>query len=279
MICPVCDHFSSELFKFINCESFDNSNLYKDVRIHKCRKCGHLFNVLDGKEIQNLRKYYKEEHKKNTVSHATQDILYLGINDVYSIPAADNSFDVVILDQVLEHLTDLKLVMKEIKRVLTKSGLCFISVPDIEGYKDENYWYIMREHVQHFSIDCLKLLAQLNGFELISWEKEFNRMIGTLWLPNMTVELKLTGQIYCFGIGREFMHLYPNTRLKDLDIILVDDTPEKQKKTFKGMEIYSSDILKKADRNSILIITAKVHKEKLENKVRELGYKGEIIDV
>jgi len=266
------------MFKFLNCESFDESYLYKDITILKCNHCGHLYNELNNIEIQNLKKYYKEEHKKNTETTASQRTLNVGINDACSLPFEDNSFDIVILDQVLEHIINLKLAMKEIKRVLDKGGICYINVPDVERY-DDMYWYIMREHVQHFNLTSLKLLAQSHGFELVDYKRTEINMIGTLKLPNLSITLKLSRQIYCWGIGREFMYLYPNTRLKYLDIILVDDTPEKQKLTFKGMKIHSSDVLKDAPRSTFLIITANIHKEKLIKKAKELNYKGDIIDV
>lgn len=276
MICPICDYNYSEQFKFLNCENFDNSYLYKDICIHKCNKCGHIFNVLNKEEKENLRKYYKKEHTLNTISKAYSRQLKLGINDAYSIPFEDNSFDEVILDQVLEHLTNPRLTLKEVRRVLDKSGYCYINVPDAERYNDL-YFYIMREHVQHFTLNDLKLLTEKNGFELITYNKSEVKMIGTLKLPNLAVVLKVSSRVYCWGIGREFMYLYPNTRLRNLDLILVDDI--KQKKTFKGMKIHGSDILKEADKNSFLIITATVHKELLKKKAKELGYKGEIIDI
>ena len=243
----------------------------------KCNRCGHLFNVFTDEDKRNLKKYYEIEHTKNTKTTASKRTLNVGINDACSLPFEDNSFDVVVLDHVLEHLIDLKSAMKEIKRVLDKGGLCHINVPDAERYNDI-YWYIMREHIQHFKLSNLKLLAQNTGFELVSYIKNEFEMLGTLHLPNLSVVLKPRGKIYCWGIGREFMYLYPKTRLKDLDIILVDDTPKKQRQTFKGMKIYGSDILKDS-KNSFLIIMATGYKDILKKKAKEIGYKGDIIDI
>ncbi len=347
--CPICDSYT-EQFKYLNCEGFDDSYLYKDILIRKCRSCGHLFNELTDIEIKNLSKYYKYEYAPSNLSikdtigdrpgsdtpsnikryeqlyyfistRITKDSKILDIGcaiggflnflskkgyknlygiepieayvnkakenkdlvikkgSVYYNPFEDNSFDVVILDQVLEHLSNLKLAMKQIKRVLKKGGLCYIGVPDAERYNDNIYWYIMREHIQHFKDINLKLLAESNGFELINSNKTESKMIGTLNLPNLSVLLKVSGKVYCWGIGREFMYYYNNTRLWNLDLILVDDTPQKQKQTFKGMKIHSSDILKEADKDSFLIITTNPHRELLRIKAFKLGYKGEIIYV
>ena len=348
MNCPICNSIYSEQFKYLNCESFDNSYLYKDICIQKCNNCNHMYNELSDTELKNLKRYYEEEYAPSNLSSKDKNgdrpgsynihsvvryeqlykfvlpyikensrILDVGCamggflkflknkrnytnlygiepieayvkeannenikqGNVYKIPFEDNSFDIVILDQVLEHLSNLKLAMKEIKRVLDKGGLCYIGVPDSERYHDI-YWYIIPEHIQHFKDVNIKLLAQSTGFELINISKTESNMIGTLKLPNLSVILKVTDRVYCWGIGKEFMYYYPITRLKYIeDLVLVDDTPQKQKQTFKGKKIYGSDILKEADKDSFLIITAMVHKELLIPKALELGFKGEIIDV
>jgi len=346
MSCPVCNSNYSDQFKYLNCESFDDSYLYKDIEIRKCNQCGHQYNYLTDKELKYLNKYYEQEYAPSNLSsndkegdkpgsnnsfnlkryeqlfefispYITKDsrILDVGcatggfinfleekgyknlygiepiqtyvnkannknikVGNVYLIPFEDNSFDIIILDQVLEHLSNLKLAMKVIRRVLDKGGLCYIGVPDAEKY-NALYFYLMREHIQHFELKNIQRLALLNDFRVISKAQIKMDMIGRLELPIISVILKRSWDTYCWGIGREFMYLYPNTDLKNMDLILIDDTPHKQKQTFKGMKIHSSDILKEADKDSFLIITAKVHGIKLAKKARELGYKGEIINV
>jgi len=343
MNCPVCGGDYSDLYKFFTCEKFDGSFLYSDITSRKCKNCGHIFNSLSKKEIENLGKYYEEEYAPINLS-ANDDvtdrpgadneqryeelfdfilpyakyegkILDVGcalggfikycetkgwfnvygiepiqayvdkanmdrikVGSVYEIPFEDNTFDMLILDQVLEHLNDPHKAFMEMKRVLKEGGFIYISVPNADKYNSD-YFYLMREHIQHYNIVGIKVLAQKFGFELINFEAGETKMIGSLKLPLIRAMLKVTGQIYCWGIGREFMYLYPYTRLKHLNLILVDDIPAKQEKTFKGMKIHSSEILKEADENSFLIITASVHKETLTKKAKELGFKGEIIDI
>lgn len=258
MKCPICDYRKSKIILKFKCESFDNSYLYKNVKIVKCKNCGHSYNKLRKKELDNLEKYYQYEHP---------------FTDRFD--KVDNT---IILNHFLEHFVELKTLMKIIKTLLNDNGLCKITVPDVDYYNNI-YFYILREHIQHFNFKTLKLLANNSGFEVIKHEKTDSNMVGTLKSTNISIVLKPKGTTYCWGIGREFMYLYPNTRLKDLDLILIDDTPEKQKLTFKGMKIHSSNILKEASKDSFLIITAIVHKEILKKKALELGYKGEIIDV
>lgn len=344
MNCPVCRGIYSDMFKFLTCEVFDESFLYKDVTVHKCNNCGHKFNQLSDYELKNLAKYYEEEYAPSNLS-ATDEatdrpgaenedryeeiiefisphvkvfesrILDIGcatggflkycetkgwfntfgidpieayveasgmenvkVGNVYKIPFEDNSFDIVILEHVLEHLNDPHLALHEIHRVLDKGGLLYISVPDADRY-DNEYFYLMKEHIQHYNIVGLKFIAQQTGYELINYKESEIDMIGNLKCPTASALLKVTGEIYCWGIGRDFFYYYPHTRLKRLKLILVDDTPDKQKRTFKGMKIHSSEILKEASEDSFLIITAFPHRELLKKKAKELGYKGEIIDI
>lgn len=49
--------------------------------------------------------------------------------DVQNLPFADNSFDLIICNHVLEHVFDEKKAMQELFRVLTKGGQAILQVP------------------------------------------------------------------------------------------------------------------------------------------------------
>ena len=49
--------------------------------------------------------------------------------DVQNLPFADNSFDLVICNHVLEHVFDEKKAMRELFRVLAKDGIAILQVP------------------------------------------------------------------------------------------------------------------------------------------------------
>ncbi|MCO1334080.1 class I SAM-dependent methyltransferase [Microbulbifer sp. OS29] len=55
--------------------------------------------------------------------------LQLGVANGLQLPFADESFDVVICSEVLEHIEDYKLVLAEIDRVLKPSGIFAATVP------------------------------------------------------------------------------------------------------------------------------------------------------
>ena len=55
------------------------------------------------------------------------DITY--ICDLSSIPVPDNKYDAVIFTQVLEHISEPKVVLKELHRILKPGGKLFLSAP------------------------------------------------------------------------------------------------------------------------------------------------------
>jgi|APSaa5957512535_1039671.scaffolds.fasta_scaffold22148_3 SAM-dependent methyltransferase len=114
------------------------------------------------------------------------------------IPFDDNTFELVILDQVMEHLINPKKAFQEAKRVLKKGGLFCIGVPDAGRYNQEYffdfYWFLMREHIQHFNLTNLEILANLEGFELIKFSHTDTPMMSEkMILPNLNVIFKYTG--------------------------------------------------------------------------------------
>jgi hypothetical protein len=56
--------------------------------------------------------------------------------DIVAIPLADASVDLVVSFETLEHLTDHRMMMREIKRVLAQGGVLVVSSPDKREYSD-----------------------------------------------------------------------------------------------------------------------------------------------
>lgn len=146
------------------------------------------FHNLSG--IDPIIKYVENAKKENDYD--------VRVGTAESMPFADKSFDLLVMDQVTEHLIEPIKVFKEAKRVLVDGGLLCLGMPDAMKY-DKNYffdfyWFIMREHVQHFDIEHLKLIAERGGFELIgSNESETPMMSEKMILPNLNAIFRLTG--------------------------------------------------------------------------------------
>jgi len=75
----------------------------------------------------------------------------------------DHTFDVITMWHVLEHVPDVDLQIKELKRLLKPNGIIFIAVPNFRSY-DANYYGIfwaafdVPRHLWHFSKTSIEIL-------------------------------------------------------------------------------------------------------------------------
>ena len=75
--------------------------------------------------------------------------------DIYNLPYPDGSFDFIIFSEVLEHLTNEKNALGELKRVLKKDGIIALTVPN-EQFPflwDPLNWTLMKLFHAHVSKD------------------------------------------------------------------------------------------------------------------------------
>lgn len=75
------------------------------------------------------------------------------------------TFDLVTALDVLEHTSNDKLVIKEIKRVLIRNGVLIITVPAYELLW--SYWDEMLRHKRRYEKNELEKLLKSNGFKII----------------------------------------------------------------------------------------------------------------
>jgi len=84
----------------------------------------------------------------------------------------NNSFDIITMWHVLEHVPDLDFQIKELKRLLKPDGTLLIAVPNFKSYDAKyyrNYWaaYDVPRHLWHFSKTAIKLLFEKEGMKLV----------------------------------------------------------------------------------------------------------------
>jgi len=82
-----------------------------------------------------------------------------------------NSFDVITMWHVLEHVPDLENQIKELKRLIKPTGTVIIAVPNFKSYDAEYYgkfWaaYDIPIHLWHFSKTAIKKLFAKEDLEL-----------------------------------------------------------------------------------------------------------------
>jgi SAM-dependent methyltransferase len=92
------------------------------------------------------------------------------VGSLFALPDLQ-PFDLIVVSHVFEHLNTPCDAMQNLKRILRPEGLLYIETPDAEGYMKyfhKPYYYFDLEHINHFSLELLRLLADLNGFEVVS---------------------------------------------------------------------------------------------------------------
>ena len=240
-----------------------------------------------------------------------------------TLPYNKNQFDFIIADQLIEHIFDLNTLFIEVKRVLNKNGLFCISVPNAPNYSDtcffEFYWFIMREHIHHFDLDHLTILAAKHGFKLIDSQVTLSNMLSpTAKLPNLSVVLQYTGDtqsnsnnfelkntldtyiakskemakttkaiikqigdtpIYIFGMSRELLYLYNNTALKYCNIVKLIDDTPYKQDNYTLKGKHIYDSIALKGVTEPVIITAVAHNKILREKLNQIGFKGTIIEL
>lgn len=88
----------------------------------------------------------------------------------------NESFDVVTLFDVIEHLPNPNATIKEIRRILKPNGLLVITTPDIGSIVakllGKNWEEVkrVREHIYFFSKSTLKSMLELNNFRVLRTE-------------------------------------------------------------------------------------------------------------
>jgi ubiquinone/menaquinone biosynthesis C-methylase UbiE len=116
------------------------------------------------------------------------------IGSVNHLPLKNGNTDILTYNHVLEHVNDLYRVLNEANRVLKKDGLLLIDVPDALRYTDcsiSNFYLTnIREHINHFDINHLKLLLRLAGFDCLKSSQGLASNNNTFIFPTLTCIFK-----------------------------------------------------------------------------------------
>ncbi|EMJ92073.1 methionine biosynthesis protein MetW-like protein [Leptospira alstonii serovar Sichuan str. 79601] len=181
--------------------------------------------------------------------------------------SAEGKFDIVVTRQVLEHISDLEDFMQAIHFSLKDDGGFIIEIPDSEwnlNYLDYALW---EEHVNYFTIESLRNLLALNGFQIIHSETTLfsgkamlvfceKTNVGTPKLKNNYLEkttnygkafpkFKLALEKYLdsyrdiiiYGCGSRSCNFVNFLGIKDRIKVFIDDQKEKQNTIVPGCEI------------------------------------------
>lgn len=132
---------------------------------------------------------------------------YVGVDlrcrnsDVFAIgemlPFRNTCFDVVLCTQVLEHVTEPKQVLDEIRRILKRNGFLVLSTHGfwVEGHESNDYW--------RWTLQGLERVISSAGFSIVDSASmdPFSSIIQTLtlWLPDKLHPVSLL--LNCIGLS------------------------------------------------------------------------------
>lgn len=127
------------------------------------------------------------------LSEANKKGIYVVFSKIEDFPFYDEIFDIVLCTDVLEHVLDLNLAIKNIKNALKKGGYLIIRVPnkeDLNPYltSDYPYYYV---HLRNFDKASISLLlSRIFDLELI----EFTN--GAFYPVDNLLKYKLPFKLY-----------------------------------------------------------------------------------
>lgn len=108
------------------------------------------------------------------------------ISDASAIPVEDSSFDVILCTEVLEHVPEPILVVKEISRILRPGGHAYISAPLGSGLHQQPYHfyggftpYFYERFFTQFGCRIIAIEANGNFFRLLL--QEIDRATSYVW--------------------------------------------------------------------------------------------------
>ncbi len=215
-----------------------------------------------------------------------------------------DKYDVVILEEVLEHVICVNEAIDFCKSLLKENGILYIGVPNIEDFerKDDLYQEFSMEHINYFSAISLENCLTQNNFKLMKlyqmhsvsaifsfWEKKKenskkilckdnkSRFILTAYLNVNRALLKkiekiidqINGKILIWGTGTHTATLFEMTNLKNLDIVaFIDSNKNYQGKFLKDKLIIApAQAIKYSD--VPILISSKFAQEDIKSYIIE----------
>ncbi len=140
----------------IGCGKGDDLLNMKKIAGEKCEMYG----------LESLEDYRKECERKG--------IKTVGVNiERDRFPFEDNYFDIVLINQVLEHTKDVFYVLSEISRILKTGGMLMVGVPNLATWHDRLILLLGNQpsgmkipgpHVRGFTIPAIKNLLTLDDY-------------------------------------------------------------------------------------------------------------------
>lgn len=105
-----------------------------------------------------------------------------------------NSFDMVCLWDVIEHLPNPREALIEAKKLLKPNGILLINYPDIGTWQakiaGKRFWWILSVHLHHFTRKSISEICKKTGFEAFHFQRYW-QVLEFGYLERMAIHYKI----------------------------------------------------------------------------------------
>ena len=271
---------------------------------------GTLLKALKKHGYQNL--YGLDPSKKCTDICASNGIhAFQGTIDNNII---DRRFDVVILDNVLEHVFDINDFIQKVLQLLNTEGYLVIRVPDARLYTPQfypkAYSAFTIEHINHFDHQSIITLGSIHKLRFVAIGDEGNESPGILAVFQKNSDQRYLGaksaclqhlkksaevakmqkhrlkkkikhsKIIIWGIGSYYSRLSNQNFFNDFEIIaLVDRDKHKHNQIIDSMEILSPEEIVNIDEDFSIVVCAERCSDAIIRDIKKLEISKDIVAI
>ena len=165
------------------------------------------------------------EIKKRAGAHAHLEIIEAVIPPVNEIP--NNTADVLISFQVIEHILDDTLFLEEIYRILKPGGTAYLTTPNIKMTLSRNPWHIREYTAEELSLlsraifDEVEMLGIAGNERVMEYYEQNKKSVERITrLDFLNLQHRLPSGI--LKIPYEILNRFNRNRLKSQNNHLVD---------------------------------------------------------
>lgn len=134
------------------------------------------------------------EPSKDLVERARERGLDVRHGTIDTCEFQPESFDLITLWDVIEHLTDPKAALKKIRMLLKPNGKLIVNYPDIGTWQakiaGKKFWWIISVHLHHFTRSTITKIFNATGFETICF-KPYWQTLQFGYLEQMAVHYRV----------------------------------------------------------------------------------------
>lgn len=116
----------------------------------------------------------------------------------------DRSFDVIVMNDVIEHVENPKAVLSEIRRILKNDGVLYLSTPDIESvwsrFLGARWWGINKFHLFYFSRKTLEKMFHTVGFKSLRYSSYPRSFSYRYWSKRLDAYPSLISKPFSWGV-------------------------------------------------------------------------------